>query len=383
VRFKAAVLNAVGEQLEIEELEMQPLQAGDVLVRVKASGLCHTDLEVIQGSLAYPLPIVLGHEGAGVVEEVGAGVTRVRPGDHVLLSWNPHCGHCFYCDRDLPILCEPFRHHQPQGHLLDGTSRMRRNGDEIFHYSVTSTHAEYTVVPESGAVPIAKQMPFDRACIIGCGVMTGVGGVIRKAEVEPGSSVAVVGCGAVGLNAVQGARLAGASTIIAVDLGEEKLQRARVFGATHCVDAEECDAVDAVLQLTHGRGADYVLESAGAARVFRTAVEMVRPGGSVIWLGKVNTDTEVSFRWGSLMGERQMVRSSYGNARPMRDFPWLVDEYLKGQLKLDELITRRIRLDEINDGFAMLARGEGIRTVIMFDDPPPAPAGRRGEPQAR
>ena len=368
MRFKAAVLNAVGKPLEIEELEMQSLQAGDVLVRVRASGLCHTDLEVIQGSLAYPMPIVLGHEGAGVVEEVGAGVTRVRPGDHVLLSWNPHCGHCFYCDRDLPILCELFRQHQPHGHLLDGTSRMRRNGEEVHHYSVTSTHAEYTVVPESGAVPIAREIPFDRACIIGCGVMTGVGGVIRKAEVEPGSSVAVIGCGAVGLNALQGARLAGASTIIAVDLGEKKLARARNFGATHCVDAGAGDAVGAVLQLTHGRGADYVLESAGNAQVFRTAVEMTRPGGSVIWLGKVNADSEVSFRWGSLMGERQMVRSSYGNARPMRDFPWLVDEYLKGRLKLDELITRRIRLDEINDGFDMLARGEGIRTVIVFKD---------------
>ena len=367
MRFKAAVLNEVGARLEIEELEMQPLRTGDVLVRMRASGLCHTDLEVIQGSLAYPTPIVLGHEGAGVVEEVGPGVSRVRPGDHVLLSWNPHCGHCFYCERDLPILCETFRRHQPQGHLLDGTSRMRRSGQEVFHYSVTSTHAEYTVVPESGAVPIVREMPFDRACIIGCGVMTGVGGAVRKAGVKPGSSVAVIGCGAVGLNALQGALLAGASTIIAVDIDEEKLQRAREFGATDCVNAGENDAVDAVLQLTHGRGADYVLESAGNAGVFRTAVEMSRPGGSVIWLGKVNADAEVSFRWGSLMGERQMVRSSYGNARPMRDFPWLVDQYLKGRLKLDELITRRIRLDEINDGFDMLARGEGIRTVIEFD----------------
>jgi S-(hydroxymethyl)glutathione dehydrogenase/alcohol dehydrogenase len=205
MRFKAAVLNDVGKALEIDELEMRPLQAGDVLVRIHASGLCHTDLEVIQGSLAYPMPIVLGHEGAGVVEEVGAGVTRVRPGDHVILSWNPHCGHCFYCERDLPILCEPFRQHQPQGHLFDGTSRMQRNGNEVHHYSVTSTHAEYSVVPESGAIPVPKQIPFDRACIIGCGVMTGVGGVIRKAQVEPGSSVAVIGCGAVGLNALQGA----------------------------------------------------------------------------------------------------------------------------------------------------------------------------------
>ena len=367
MRFKAAVLNEVGKALEIDELEMRPLQAGDVLVRIHASGLCHTDLEVIQGSLAYPLPIVLGHEGAGVVEEVGAGVTRVRPGDHVILSWNPHCGHCFYCERDLPILCEPFRQHQPQGHLFDGTSRMQRNGNEVHHYSVTSTHAEYSVVPESGAIPVPKQIPFDRACIIGCGVMTGVGGVIRKAQVEPGSSVAVIGCGAVGLNALQGARLAGAAKIIAVDIGQDKLKRALEFGATHTVDAADDDAVRRVLDMTAGRGADYVLESAGNVQALRASVDMVRPGGNVIWLGKVNVDTEVAFRWGSLMGERAMVRSSYGNARPMRDFPWLVEQYLAGSLKLDELITRRIRLEEINDGFAMLARGEGIRTVIMFD----------------
>ncbi len=367
MRFKAAVLNEVGKPLEIDELEMQPLQAGDVLVRIRASGLCHTDFEVIQGSLTYPLPIVLGHEGAGVVEEVGAGVTRVRPGDHVILSWNPHCGHCFYCERDLPILCEPFRRHQPQGHLLDGTSRMKRNGAKVHHYSVTSTHAEYTVVPESGAVPITKDIAFDRACIIGCGVMTGVGAAIRKAQVEPGSSVAVIGCGAVGLNSLQGAKLAGASIIIALDLDAEKLKLARDFGATHSVDANDGNAVGAVLDLTQGRGADHVLEAAGNSNGFRMAVEMTRPGGGVVWLGKVNADTEVSFRWGSLMGERRIVRSSYGNARPSRDFPWLVDEYLAGRLKLDELITRRIGLDEINEGFDMLARGEGIRTVVMFD----------------
>ncbi len=367
MRFRAAVLNEVGKDLEIDELEMQPLQAGDVLVRMRASGLCHTDLEVIQGSLAYPMPIVLGHEGAGVVEEVGAGVTQVCVGNHVILSWNPHCGHCFYCERDLPILCEPFRHHQPKGHLLDGTSRMQRGGQTVHHYSITSTHAEYTVVPESGAITISKDIPFDRACIIGCGVMTGVGGAVRQAQVEPGSSVVVLGCGAVGLNALQGAKLAGAATIIAVDINSEKRAIARDFGATHTLDARDTNAVGAVLDLTQGRGADYVLEAAGNANVFAVAVEMARPGGDVVWLGKVNVDAEVSFRWGTLMGERRMVRSSYGNGRPVRDFPWLVDEYLAGRLKLDELITRRIALEDINDGFAMLARGEGIRTVVMFD----------------
>lgn len=367
MKFKAAVLDKVGAPLVIDELEMESLQPDDVLVRVKASGLCHTDLEVIQGSLAYPMPIVLGHEGSGVVEAVGREVTRVRKGDHVILSWNPHCGHCFYCQQDLPILCEPFTRHQPQGHLLDGTSRMQRRGLKVHHYSVTSTHAQLTVVPESGAIPIPSEMPFDRACIIGCGVMTGVGAVVRKAGVEPGSNVVVIGCGAVGLNAVQGARLADAAAVIAIDIGRARLERAMQFGATQTIDAAGDDVAGQVKALTQGRGADYVFEAAGNARAFRLSVEVCRPGGEVVWLGKVNVNEEVAFRWGSLMGERRIVRSSYGGARPMRDFPWLVGEYLKGRLKLDELITRRIRLEEINDGFAMLARGEGIRTVVMFD----------------
>jgi S-(hydroxymethyl)glutathione dehydrogenase/alcohol dehydrogenase len=235
MKFRAAVLNRVGEPLAVDTLDMAPLAPGDVLVKVRASGLCHTDLEVIQGALTYPLPIVLGHEGAGVVEAVGSAVTSVRPGDHVICSWNPHCGHCFYCERAVPILCEPFTRHQPKGRLLDGTTRMSRNGEPVHHYSVTSTHAEYTVVPESGAIPVPKEMPFDRACIIGCGVMTGIGAVVRKAKVEPGASVAVIGCGAVGLNCLQGARLADAGRIIALDVSAEGRKRAKQFGATDAI----------------------------------------------------------------------------------------------------------------------------------------------------
>ncbi len=366
MRFQAAVLNQVNQPLTIETLDMTSLAPSDVLVRIRASGLCHTDLEVIQGSLAYPLPIVLGHEGAGVVEAVGSEVTQVQPGDHVICSWNPHCGHCFYCERELPILCEPFSRNQPRGLLLDGRSRMSRNGSVVHHYSVTSTHAQYTVVPESGAIAIAKEMPFDRACIIGCGVMTGVGAAVRKAKVEPGSTAVVIGCGAVGLNVIQGAKLVDAGQIVAIDVGPQKLERAKQFGATHTIDGKG-DVVAQVKALTAGRGADYVFEAAGQAHTFRLAVEAVRPGGQVVWLGKINVDQEVSFRWGSLMGERRIVRSSYGDARPRRDFPWLVREYLAGRLQLDPLITARIGLAQINEGFAALARGEGIRTVVMFD----------------
>ena len=367
MKFRAAVLNKVNEPLTIDALEMAPLAPTDVLVKVRASGLCHTDLEVIQGSLAYPLPIVLGHEGAGIVEAVGKDVTQVKVGDHVICSWNPHCGHCFYCERDLPILCEPFSRNQPKGFLLDGRSRMKRGREQVHHYSVTSTHAEYTIVPESGAVAIPREIPFDRACIIGCGVMTGVGAAVRKAKVEAGANVVVIGCGAVGLNALQGAKLAHAARIVAVDVGKTKLDRAVQFGATHTVDGSVGNALDQIKALTDGRGADYVFEAAGNKSTLRFSVEAVRPGGQVVWLGKINVNEEVSFRWGSLMGEKRIVRSSYGEARPCRDFPWLANEYLKGRLKLDELITNRIRLDQINEGFASLARGEGIRTVVMFD----------------
>ena len=367
MKFRAAVLDKVNQAMTIDVLDMAPLSATDVLVKIKASGLCHTDLEVIQGSLAYPLPIVLGHEGAGIVEAVGKDVTQVSVGDHVICSWNPHCGHCFYCERDLPILCEPFVANQPKGFLPDGRSRMKRDGRQVHHYSVTSTHAEYTIVPESGAIPIPHEMPFDRACIIGCGVMTGVGGVVRKAKVEAGTSVLVIGCGAVGLNALQGARLANASIVIAVDIGSIKLQRAVRFGATHAIDGANETVLDEIKALTGGRGPDYVFEAAGNKRSLRLSVEAVRPGGQVVWLGKINVNEDISFRWGTLMGEKRIVRSSYGGARPQRDFPWLASEYLRGRLKLDELITQRIRLDQINEGFAALARGEGIRTVIMFD----------------
>jgi S-(hydroxymethyl)glutathione dehydrogenase/alcohol dehydrogenase len=364
MKFRAAVLNQVGQPMTIDTLEMAPLAPHDVLVRMRATGLCHTDLEVIQGTLVYPLPIVLGHEGAGVVEAVGAHVTEVRVGDHVICSWNPYCGHCFYCDRSVRILCEPLKRHEPKGLLLDGTTRMTRNGERVHHFFVTSTHAEYTVVPESGAIAISREMPFDVACIIGCGVMTGVGAAIRKAKVAPGASVVVIGCGAVGLNVIQGAKLAGAARIIAVDLSAARRERALQFGATDAIDASAPDVLTVIRGFTSGRGADYVFEAAGHKSAFRLSVEAVRPAGEVIWLGKINVDEEVAFRWGSLMGEKQIVRSSYGDALPKRDFPWLVDLYMEGKLMLDELITARIELEDINEGFAMLARGEGIRTVV-------------------
>ena len=365
MEFKAAVLHGVNEPLEVKRVAVESLGPGDVLIRNRASGLCHTDLEVIQGTQVYPLPIVLGHEGAGVVQEVGTNVTRVVPGDHVVASWNPHCGRCFYCERDQPILCEPFIRNQRAGLLPDGRSRLSIDGARLHHFGVVSSHAEYSVVPESGAIPMPKEIPFDRACLIGCGVMTGVGAVVRKAQVQPGESVAIVGCGAVGLNAVQGARIAGAGRIVAIDRDAQRLDLARLLGATDLLSAG-ADALESVKSLTAGRGADAVFECAGSESSMQLALEIARPGGQVVILGKTAVNQKVSLRFGSLMGEKRIVRSSYGGARPARDFPWLAGLYLLGKLMLDELITVRLPLERINEGFDAMRRGEVVRAVVQL-----------------
>jgi S-(hydroxymethyl)glutathione dehydrogenase / alcohol dehydrogenase len=364
--FDAAVLHAAGQRLAIERVHLDTLQPGDVLVRTRASGLCHTDLEVIDGQLAYPLPIVLGHEGAGVVEAVGAAVTRVRPGDHVVASWNPNCGHCFYCERDLPILCEPFTRHQPRGLFPDGATRLRIGSQPLHHFSVVSSHAACFVVPEAGAIRVPEAIPFDRACLIGCGVMTGVGAVSRLARVEAGSTVAVIGCGAVGLNVIQAAVLEQAACVIAVDRDPARLQQALAFGATHALAADE-DPLDTVRSLTAGRGADHVFEAAGSEAAIQLGLDATRPGGQLVILGKTQVDRRLALRFGSLMGEKRIVRSSYGGARPRRDFPWLAQLYLDGKLKLDELIASRLRLADINLGFDRMRRGDGVRHVVVFD----------------
>ena len=365
MRFRAAVLNATDRPLAIEELTLPAPGPHDVLVRNHASGLCHTDLEVIQGHLGYPLPIVLGHEGAGVVEAVGSEVTAVRIGDHVVASWNPACGHCYYCAHDEPVLCEPFRRHQPAGRMLDGSTRLAHGGEPVHHFGVVSSHAEYSMLPESGAIPVPKEMPLELACLIGCGVMTGVGAVMRLARPAAGSFVAVIGCGAVGLNVVQGGVLAGAERIIAVDRDAARLERARAFGATDTIAADD-GTMDAVRALTAGRGADAVFECAGNERAMQLALEVTRPGGQLVILGKVPVNQHVSFRFGALMGEKRITRSSYGGARPSRDFPWLARLYLEGRLKLDELVTSRLPLDRINEGFDAMRRGEGVRTVLQL-----------------
>ncbi|MBI3514678.1 MAG: Zn-dependent alcohol dehydrogenase [Proteobacteria bacterium] len=366
MQFKAAVLDRVGAPLVVRAVTAAPLGPFDVGVRIRASGLCHTDLEAIQGSVAARLPVVLGHEGAGVVEVVGTAVTAVKPGDHVVCSWNPHCGHCFYCEQDLPILCDRHIGAHRDGTIGDGPPRLSLENKPLHHFMALSTHAEYAVVTEASAIAVPKDIPFDRACLIGCGVMTGVGGAVRMARVTPGASALVVGVGAVGLNAVQGAAIARAEPIIAVDLSDHRLGLARQLGATETLNPARDDVLARVKALTHGRGADFAFEAGGGEKTLQLTIEAARPGATVIILGKTDPNQHVSLRFGSLMGEKRIIRSSYGNARPQRDFPWLARLYLEGKLKLDELIDRRLTLEEINDGFAGVKQGSLVRAVIQF-----------------
>src|ERR1700688_4198319 len=287
LQYRAAVLHAAQTPLSIETVTAAALKPTDVLVRIRAAGLCHTDLEVIEGSLRYPMPIVLGHEAAGVVERVGPAARGVKAGDHVVLSWNPHCGHCFYCDRDSPILCEEYLGKGPQAVSFDGEVRATLgNGEALRQLMYLGSFGEYCIVPDQQAIAVPKEIPFDRACLIGCGVMTGVGAALNLGAVAHGDSVMVIGCGAVGLAAVQGARLAGAGAIVAVDLDPAKLALAAKMGATQGVDARTDDVVAEAKRQSGGRGVDVVIEAAGHASAFRTTTEAVRLGGQVIWLGK-------------------------------------------------------------------------------------------------
>jgi S-(hydroxymethyl)glutathione dehydrogenase/alcohol dehydrogenase len=361
---RAAVLRRVAEPMTVETLEVGPLAPGDVLVRVRAASLCHTDLEAIEGALAVALPAVLGHEAAGEIAAAGDDVTELAVGDRVVLSWNPRCGRCFYCERAQPILCRAFLANGPRGFHFDGKPRLSCDTVPVHQLMYLGGFSEYCVVPAQSAIRVPDAMPFDRAALIGCGVMTGVGAATRIARPGWGETAVVIGCGAVGLSAVQGCVLAGCGEIIAVDPNPARRQLAQAIGATRAVAPEE--AIDLARSLTDGRGADLAIEAAGVNPAFRLAVEAVRPGGQVVWLGKVAVNDEVTFRWGSLMQEKRITRSSYGGANPARDFPLLARAYMDGKLKLDEMISARIGLADINEGFAALKRGETVRSVVMF-----------------
>jgi len=366
---KAAILEAPTTDLIVEYIDCQEPKAGEVLVRIAASGVCQSDLHVVHGTQTTPLPVVLGHEGAGTVEAVGPNVTRVKVGNHVVLSWLPYCGQCVYCLSGHPNLCSVAYAALAKGTLLDGTSRLSRSGKPIYHYSFISSFAEYAVVPEAGCVIIRPDIPLDKAALVGCAVMTGVGAAINTARVQPGSTVAVIGAGGVGLNAMQGAQLAGAMSIIVIDVNPTKLARAVAFGATHVINAAEVDAVAAVREQTQGIGVDYSFEAVGRPETMRQCWEMARSGGSVVMIGIAPEGSELSLPANRVVREeRRLMGSFYGSARPHVDMPMILELYMAGKLKLDELATHRFSLEKINEAVRSLESGEAVRPVIVYDN---------------
>ncbi|HEX9821120.1 MAG TPA: Zn-dependent alcohol dehydrogenase [Methylomirabilota bacterium] len=363
--MRASVLFEPGKPLSIEDLELESPRTGEVLVRMVASGVCHSCLHAADGSWkGVPVPIVLGDEGAGVIEEVGPGVDGLAPGDPVILSWAPTCGRCHYCVIGRPNLCE--RRQPGRGVLPDGTTRMSLRGRPVHHYGHVATYASQTVVHESCAIRIDKNMPLDRAALIGCSVMTGVGAVINTAAVPAGASMAVFGAGGVGLNVVQGGALVAAHPVIAVDVKPARLEHARALGATHTVDASREDAPAAVRRLTR-LGADYTFVAVGDTRAVAQAIEALAPGGTCVVIGVPATGATLPLDVRPLVTAERVVRGcSYGSARTREDLPRLVSLYLAGKLKVDQLITNRYGLDEANEAFRALAAGELGRGLIVF-----------------
>ena len=366
MRIAAAVLECTGGSLEVTELELAPPKAGEVLVRLHASGVCHSDENAIDGTAATRCPAVLGHEGAGIVAEIGPGVTRVRPGDHVALSWSPSCGTCAECLRDLPQLCSTAWPAMSSGGLLDGTTRLSRDGVPVYHYSFISSFAEATVVPERSCVPIPRDVPFDVAGLVGCAVTTGVGAVWRTAQVRPGDRVAVLGCGGVGLSAVLGAIAAGAGTVVAVDVNPGKLDLARELGADEGVPwAGSAEATAAAVVEVSGGGVDYAFEATGRPEAMLAAFLSTRAHGAAVLIGIPREDATLTLPALSIPRlERRVLGSIYGSSRPERDFALTLDLYRRGRLPLDRLISHRVPLEQVGRAFELLRSGEALRTVL-------------------
>lgn len=356
--MKGAVFHGLDRPIVIEEIAVKDPGPGEVRVAVRAAGLCHSDLSVVDGSIPYPTPVVLGHEGAGVVEAVGPGVTAVKEGDAVVLSTLAHCGRCPACEVGRPTECRNAPNPKDVQPFTVG-------GRPAYQFANVSAFAERTVVREQGAIPIDPRVPFECAALIGCGIMTGVGAVVNRARVETGASMAVFGLGGIGLSCVQGGVLAGAATIIAVDVLPAKLELARRLGATHTVDAAREDPVAAIRDLTRG-GADYTFEAVGNVKVIRQGLEALGPGGALTIVGVPKLGTSAEFVVHALYQNKAILGCRYGTARPRRDFPMLANLYLGGRLKIDELITRRYPLAEIGRALDDLKAGNLARGVFAL-----------------
>jgi len=368
IKTKAAVAWKAGAPLTIEEVTLDSPQAGEVLVEVKATGICHTDYYTLSGADPEGIfPSILGHEGAGIVLDVGAGVTSLKPGDHVIPLYTPECRQCKFCLSRKTNLCQAIRATQGKGLMPDGTSRFRIGDKTLHHYMGTSTFANHIVVPEIALARIREDAPFDKVCYIGCGVTTGVGAVVFTAGVEAGANVVVFGLGGIGLNVIQGARLVGADRIIGVDLNPAREALARQFGMTHFVNPTEVkDVVDHIVQLTDG-GADYSFECIGNPKVMRQALECCHKGwGQSIIIGVADAGAEIATRPFQLVTGRIWKGSAFGGARGRTDVPKIVDWYMEGKIKVDELITHQLPLERINEGFELMKRGESIRSVVVY-----------------
>ena len=366
---RAAVAHKAGAPLTIETVRLEGPRAGEVLVEIKATGVCHTDEFTLSGADPEGLfPTILGHEGAGVVVEIGAGVTSVKPGDHVIPLYTPECRQCEYCLSRKTNLCQAIRVTQGQGVMPDGSSRFSLGGQKLYHYMGTSTFANATVLPEIAVAKIRSDAPFDKVCYIGCGVTTGLGAVINTAKVEPGANVVVFGLGGIGLNVVQGARMAGANMIVGVDINSARRTLAEKFGMTHFVNPRDAgkDLVAHLVDLTKG-GADYSFECIGNTDVMRQALECCHKGWGVsVIIGVAGAGKEIATRPFQLVTGRVWKGTAFGGARGRTDVPRIVDWYMGGKLNIDDLITHRMPLDKINDAFHLMHEGKSIRSVVMF-----------------
>ncbi len=366
MKTRAAVLTEVNKPLEIMELELDPPKAGEALVKVRAAGVCMSDWHIMIGDWPLPLPMILGHEAAGEVVQVGPGVTNVKKGDHVIFSFRPNCGHCPYCSRGRSVLC--IGHNDTSRFVMhDGTTRVKLNGQPLNIMARIGTFTEHSVCPAEQLVPVRKDLPWTHAAIIGCSVATGVGAAIRHAKVEAGSSVLVVGCGGVGLNVVQGARLAGARTIIACDLLDNKLQMATNFGATHIINSRKQDPIKTVMEIT-GLGVDYAFDAIGTGPTTMQVLDSLAPAGHAVIVGIAAYSATAPIAPASLVyTEKTLSGTYYGSVRPNVDFGILADMAMERRINLDDLISRTYTFDEINEGFQLMAKGQVARGVITFD----------------
>ncbi|MGH6933495.1 MAG: S-(hydroxymethyl)glutathione dehydrogenase/class III alcohol dehydrogenase [Dongiaceae bacterium] len=369
MKIRAAVAIAAGRPLSIETVELAGPRAGEVLVEIKATGICHTDWFTLSGADPEGLfPAILGHEGAGVVVDVGPGVTSLKKGDHVIPLYTPECRQCEYCLSQKTNLCQAIRATQGQGVMPDGTSRFSLGGQRVFHYMGTSTFANHTVVPEIALAKIRADAPFDKVCYIGCGVTTGIGAVINTAKVEAGANVVVFGLGGIGLNVIQGARMVGANMIVGVDINPGRQELATKFGMTHFVNPREVagDLVPYLVNLTNG-GADYSFECIGNTATMRQALECCHKGWGVsVIIGVAGAGQEISTRPFQLVTGRVWKGTAFGGARGRTDVPKIVDWYMDGKINIDDLITHKLTLDNINQGFELMKQGKSIRSVVVF-----------------